>query len=157
MKIFLNRRAFTLAELMAVVAIIAILAGIALGSYSRSVERAHFTEALSLAHQIAAARDTVFLDQLYGGNGQVMPTKFSSLPLELDNASGSVYTAKHYQISIDNSGYVQVNDMDGHYSLCVYQQANTRGKLPDDKCLARNDVGKRICTTMGFQSSSGSC
>ena len=74
MKTFLNNRAFTLAELMAVVVIIAILAGIAIGSYRRSVDRAKFADGRSLAHQIAAARDSYYYDRLYGGGVASIPT-----------------------------------------------------------------------------------
>ena len=49
------KRGFTLAELMAVVVIIAIIASIGLGGYKRTVERAKLTEGLNMAHQIAQA------------------------------------------------------------------------------------------------------
>lgn len=49
------KKGFTLAELMAVVVIIAIIASIGLGGYKRTVERAKLTEGLNMAHQIAQA------------------------------------------------------------------------------------------------------
>lgn len=49
------KKGFTLAELMAVVVIIAIISSIGLGGYRRTVERAKLTEGLNMAHQIAQA------------------------------------------------------------------------------------------------------
>lgn len=49
------KKGFTLAELMAVVVIIAIIAAIGLGGYRRTVERAKLTEGLNMAHQIGQA------------------------------------------------------------------------------------------------------
>ena len=49
------KKGFTLAELMAVVVILAIIASIGLGGYKRTVERAKFAEGLNMGHQIAQA------------------------------------------------------------------------------------------------------
>lgn len=49
------KKGFTLAELMAVVVIIAIIASIGLGGYRRTVEKAKLSEGINMGHQIAAA------------------------------------------------------------------------------------------------------
>lgn len=153
----LDRRAFTLAELMAVVVIIAILAGIALGSYTKSVERGAFTEAKTLSHQIAAARDTYYYDRIYGGNSASMPTNFSSLALELPGASNSSYTGKNFTFSISNTSYVKATHVDGGYGLCVYQEANASGKVSEEKCFGTTDAGKDFCKSMGYSSPGNGC
>lgn len=158
-KIFncLNRRAFTLAELMAVVVIIAILAGIALGSYRRSIDRAKFTDARSLAHQVAAARDVYYYDHLYDGSGASMPTLFSLLPLEVEAAAGSSYTINDFTIDISSSRYVRVQRVDRSYGICVYQEANAVGKVPEEKCLAFTADGQDFCKSLGYANPVTSC
>ncbi len=157
MEKFLNRRAFTLAELLAVVAILAILAGIAIGSYRRSVDRAKFSEGLSLAEQVAAARDMYYYDRLYGGATASIPTSFSLLPLELDGASGSTYTGSNFTISISNTGYVQATHKDNDYGVCVYQEAAASGAISQPKCLGLTEEGKGICKSMGYTSPVSRC
>lgn len=154
-----DRRAFTLAELMAVVVIIAILAGIALGSYTKSVERGAFTEAKTLSHQIAAARDTYYYDRIYGGNSASMPTTFGALSLELPGAStiSSTYTGKNFTFSISNTSYVKATHVDGGYGLCVYQEANASGKVSEEKCFGATDKGKDFCKSMGYTSPGSEC
>ena len=51
----LTKYGFTLTELMVVVIIIAILAGLGLGSYKKAVERSHFTEGLQAVNAVAEA------------------------------------------------------------------------------------------------------
>lgn len=157
MKTFLNSRAFTLAELMAVVVIIAILAGIAIGSYRRSVDRAKFADGRSLAHQVAAARDSYYYDRLYSGDTAVIPTNFSWLPLELDGASGSTYNGDNFSISIANTNYVRAYDNDGNYGICVYQEAGVRGKVKAETCVGLTTEGKEFCQSMGYSSPASSC
>lgn len=157
MKKSFDRQGFTLAELMAVVVIIAILAGIALGSYRRSVERAKFAEGRSLAHQVAAARDTYYYDQLYGGGTATMPTKFSDLSLELDNASGSTYNGKNFIVKISHEDYVEAEDVDGNYGICVYQEAGRRGYVEKEQCMYTSTEGEEFCKTMGYLHPVTSC
>lgn len=157
MKTFLNNRAFTLAELMAVVVIIAILAGIAIGSYRRSVDRAKFADGRSLAHQIAAARDSYYYDRLYSGGVASIPTSFSLLPLELDGASGSTYNGDNFSISIANTNYVRAYDNDGNYGICVYQEAGVRGKVKAETCVGRTAKGREFCQSMGYSSPASGC
>ncbi len=154
---YLNCRAFTLAELMAVIAIIAILSGIAIGSYIKSIERANFSEAKSLAHQVAAARDVYYYDHQYGGSGATMPTNFSKLSLELDGASGSSYQGPHFKVDISNQNYVKVTQNDGNYGICVYQEAKTRGMVSEEKCLGITADGREFCKSMGYDSPASSC
>ncbi len=158
MEKFLNRRAFTLAELLAVVVILAILTGIAIGSYRRSVERAKFSEGLSLAEQVAAARDMYYYDRLYGGATASIPVSFNLLPLELAGASGSTYKGSNFTLSIRNQSYVEATHNDGDYGICVYQEAAVSGgAISKPKCLGLTDEGKEICKSMGYTSPVSKC
>ncbi len=62
--IFSSRKGFTLLELLIVVLIIGILAGIALPQYQRAKEKTIMTEGIKLAKQIAEANQRYYL--LYG-------------------------------------------------------------------------------------------
>ena len=61
MKIRSNAKGFTLLELLVVVLIIGILAGIALPQYQRAKEKSIMTEGIQLAKQIAEANQRYYL------------------------------------------------------------------------------------------------
>ena len=148
-------RGFTLAELMAVVVIIAILSGIAIGSYRRSVDRARFTEAQTVAQAVAAARDTYYFDNAGIGSSDTYPLYFKLLPIELKDASGSDCSnrncqLKDFTIYIDQARYVKAVDKDGHFGLCVYQETLSTGKTAKEACLGLDDEGKDMCKLMGY-------
>ena len=144
---------FTLAELMAVVVIIAILAGVGFGSYVKSVSRAKFAEGRSLAQQVAAARDTYYYDHqaLLGGSGSSsFPTDFSKLSIGLkdkdgNQATGSSFSGKNCTVTL-HSNYVKATAVDGGYALCVYQDTPTRA----ERCVYTTTDGKDFCESMGY-------
>ena len=57
----MNKKAFTLLELLVVVLIIGILAAVAVPQYKMTVEKSHATEALSILKTIAQAQEIYFL------------------------------------------------------------------------------------------------
>lgn len=125
-----NRRGFTLAELMAVVVIIGIIAVIGLGSYSKSVVRAKVNEGKILAQQVAAARDAYVYDREGAGGSATIPTSFSVLDLDFKNKSGSsptssVWQTNDFNVYISNKNYVKVTPTDDSgYTIYAYQEAN---------------------------------
>jgi len=56
-----NKKGFTLLELLVVVVIIAILAGIAIPQYKLAVEKSHLTEAVVMLKAIAEAQDRFYI------------------------------------------------------------------------------------------------
>lgn len=161
MSYFCNRRGFTLAELMAVVIIIGILAGIAIGSYNRSLDRTRFTDAKNTAHQVAAARDAYYYDHV-GIDSVSVPVTLGVLPLEIKNSSGVTCTGSScdvgtFTLYVTNASYVRALDRDGHVGICVYQEATRTGAAPADRCLAFDTEGQEMCRLMGYSSSSTSC
>lgn len=137
-----NRRGFTLAELMAVVVIVGIIAVIGLGSYSKSVVRAKVNEGKALAQQVAAARDAYVYDRAGTGNASNdAPVDFSLLDLDFKGASGSTWNTKDFAVSISSKSYVKVTPRDGSgYTICAYQESNGGdGRM---FCLGNEDLCK---------------
>ena len=161
MSLFSNRRGFTLPELMAVVAIIAILSALAVGSYRKSIERTRFTEAKTVAHQVAAARDAYYYDHIGLGTATI-PLTFANLPLELKTASGAICSGSscnvgNFTVYINASGYVRVVDRDGDVGLCVYQEAASTGFVRGERCLALSGRGQDQCLAFGYSEMFPTC
>ena len=88
----MNKKAFTLLELLVVVLIIGILAAIALPQYQKSVERARVTQVYELMSTISKAQ------ALYSLNNNAYSTDLNALDIELpftDNSSNS-FVALNY-------------------------------------------------------------
>ena len=151
MKKIYTRAGFTLAELMAVVAIMAILAGIALGSYTRSTERAAFMEGLQNANALAAAVDA------YYDENQEYPSKYSDMDISISN----VTPTNNMQLDSVNFSYIYDKNLGtieaqrkagGNYSIVIYAESDgpkkADGSLKKDTC--KGDVD--FCKTMGYSS-----
>lgn len=85
---YMNKKGFTLIEMLVVVLIIGILAAVALPQYFKAVEKSRSTEALSIMGSISAAMERarlVSVDNTY-------PTTLSTLDIEIANTSGTTVT-----------------------------------------------------------------
>lgn len=146
MKFFdvLGKRAFTLAELMAVVIIVSIIAGIGFGSYRKAIDRAKFSDGLSGAHTLAAAYDAYYYDHDY-----TYPSQISQLAVELSGASvsGSGMTTPNFIYTL-GSDAVKAQAVDGDYVIYVYYEPKT-GVAKPDRCEGSGD-GVDFCKSMGY-------
>jgi prepilin-type N-terminal cleavage/methylation domain-containing protein len=87
-----SERGFTLIELMIVVAIIAILAGILIPNFVNARAQAQTSACESNLRAIATALELVYADQqTYEPNGQAT---FNADPADFTNGAGTVYTVR---------------------------------------------------------------
>lgn len=81
----MNRKGFTLIEMLVVVLIIGILAAVALPQYFKAVEKSRATEALSVLGSIAAAEERYRLST----SDNVYTQSFEDFDISFTNANGS--------------------------------------------------------------------
>ena len=108
---------FTLAELMAVIVIIGILAGIGLGSYRKGIDRARFSDGLTGAHAIAAA-----VDEYYYENREA-PANVSKLAVSLKGGSisGNTVNTPNFTYTYNSSNkYVTAASKNATPASCVF-------------------------------------
>lgn len=155
----LTKYGFTLTELMVVVIIIAILAGIGLGSYKKAVERSHFTEGLQAANAVAESVARYYYDNPEASDRR--QPAMDRLDIALSNAEkrtcravatqDSKYCArtKYFEVRIYN-GYVSADRVKGNntgdYSIFSYPQFNAQ----QDVCRGNTQVGKDLCVSLGY-------
>lgn len=154
-KVQLSKLGFTLMELMAVVTIIAILAGISLGSYKRSTERALFVEGLTGGHTIAAAIDSYYYEHNF-----TYPSSMNSLPISLTQSTttDSSITTKYFTYTLvaataSAPAYVKANRIGGNYYIAVYLETTMAGSDKAnylDRCVGSNTEGQNFCASVGY-------
>lgn len=152
------KKGFTLAELMAVVVIIAILGVLGYGSYTKSLERARLNEGLSLGHTVMQARERYFFDNLEKSMSDRVAGNFSKFDIELTNGTvnGNTYTGRHFKVTYTGD-HVDVTRLTGLYSIRIFQDSkafgtNARAK---DQCIGTNANGKDFCIANGYGVCSG--
>ncbi len=101
----LNKKGFTLIEMLVVVLIIGILAAVALPQYFKAVEKSRATEALSIMGSLAAAMERARLVS----SSNTYPESLSSLDIEFADVNGSPVTGdswstNNFTIKVDGTG-----------------------------------------------------
>ena len=147
-----RKKGFTLAELMAVVVIISILAGIALGAYRSSLERARFSDGLAGAHALAAAVDTYYYDHI------AEPTNLNNIAVSLarSSASGNDITTATFTYTYDGANKrVVATRINGNYQIRAYSERASGGAV--DECVGTDSGtdGKEFCESLGYKNCTG--
>lgn len=149
---------FTLTELMAVVIIIGILAGLGMVSYGKAAERSKFADGVTLVSTLAGAYDRYIYD-----TGKV-PDSITQLDVELRNVKINStspmltrLTSANFSITIRSAlqHYVMATRVGGSesYSICLGFESSCRNCVPT--CIGN----KAFCNSMGYTSPSleGKC
>lgn len=151
-KIANSTKGFTLAELMAVVVIIGILAALALGAYHKSVERARFSEAVANAHALAAAVDAYYYDHNFTAPGNNFLKDTAAVSLSRSSAlTGNMLKTDSFVYSYDTSTKKITalrNDSSAGFALYVYPEI--AGKNKQDECYFGKSDAKVFCESMGY-------
>ena len=154
----LTKYGFTLTELMVVVIIIAILAGLGLGSYKKAVERSHFTEGLQAVNAVAEAVTRYYYDNPDASDRR--QPAMDRLDIALSNAEkrtcrtvatqDSKYCArtKYFEVRIYN-GRVSADRVKGNntgdYSIFSYPQFNAQ----QDVRRGNTSLPSELCVSLG--------
>ncbi len=151
-----NKSGFTLLEMLVVVLIIGILAGIALPQYQKAVEKAKLTEALLNIKTIQGAAERYILAQGYPTSGYVPLKDFPDVEL-----SGGEWASKFEYITRDFTYYAQClsefcdisairNVETYYYGLYIYLP--TQEQIFHSCFTGFTDMGKYICKYLESQS-----
>ncbi len=153
MNYFYTKKAFTLVELMAVVAIVAIIAGIGIGSYRKAADRAIFSDGLTGASTLSSAYDEYYYDHNY-----TYPTSMNAVAVSLTKASynaGTNSLSTRYFTFSRSGNTIKATRNGGNYSISAPLEAtNTLGVI---SCTGEDSAGEGIefCKSMGYASCSG--
>ena len=158
----MNKKAFTLLELLVVVLIIGILAAIALPKYQLTVDKSTFIKLQSIA---VSLRDAYNEYILIHGNGT---TNFEDLSITLPNDFQNSYSEVNYNCVSNNDMYCCLSAsgtshvaaiMCGKKDLSFIYAENFLSKSGgatkrNDKCKAAKDNTRahRLCSAIGEQS-----
>ncbi len=119
----MNQKGFTLIELLVVVLIIGILSAVALPQYSKAVDKARGTEALTMGKALADAENLYFMQN------RAYTSYMDDLSIEIENG-------KNFSVSpIEASGIscvITIAENDGEVSLKYYL---SRGKVTKTECV----------------------
>lgn len=97
----MNNKGFTLVELLTVVLIVAVLTGVALPKYTRSIERSRATEAMSA---IKTLNDSIYA---YAAQRNSCPDSYSKLAVKIPGDSNDgVLRTKNFQYTINGAPQV---------------------------------------------------
>ncbi len=162
-----NKKGFTLTELMTVVIILAILMGIAGGSYRKAAERSKFSEGLVAAHAVMEA-----VERYHQDHADIMQPKIADLDIALQHktncspSSNYCTKTKYFQVTInstkDSSNKYDVNvtaeRIGGMYTITVYPESYGKTRLSPDTCKGKNNKTD-FCISVGYTNcnASGVC
>ena len=154
---------FTLTELMAVVIIVAILAGIALGSYKKAVERSHFAEGQVAGATVAEAVARYYYDNMDTSYEEARP-KAAYLDVGFANNRACTvssqkdycFRTKYFEVEVQKN-LIKVTRVQGNKAkdYFLYYFPEFLG-AQTETCGSTTVTGGDLCKSMGYTSCSGS-
>ena len=147
----MNKKGFTLTELMTVVVILSIFMGIAAGSYRKAAERSHFTEGLVAAHAIMDA-----VERYHENNPSVTRPALKNLDITLAHQkncqSSNAYCVqtKYFEVTVNN-GSVQAKRKGDKYTITVYPETFGANRFAEDTCF-QSATKTDFCVSVGYTS-----
>lgn len=155
---------FTLTELMAVVIIVAILAGIAFGSYKKAVERSHFAEGQVAGATVAEAVARYYYDNMDTSYQSARP-KAAYLDVGFANNRACTvssqkdycFRTKYFEVEIQSNSAIKVTRVQGNQAkdYYFYYYPEFLG-VKTETCGSISVAGGDLCKSMGYTSCSGS-
>ena len=160
MKKNIVRAGFTLTELMAVVIIVAILAGIAAGSYKKAVERSRYSDGLVAATSMMESVNRYYLNNDDLDDDERTRPTIAQADISFPNTkackTSSAYCTKtkFFEITIKDDGSVEAvrykGSDRGDYGVRVYSDVFGSNQRADKECIYYNKTGKDICVSLGY-------
>ena len=163
----LTKHGFTLTELMAVVIIIGILAGIGFGSYQKAIERSRFSEGLAAGAAVQEAVNRYYYENTDLSSSARKYPKIAYLDIGLTNAkdcatkSNYCVRTKYFEVIVSNSGSVYAYHMKGttrqlYYLLWRPSFSSVRKSEACAPFGSNATEGADFCKSMGYTSAVGS-
>ncbi len=158
-----NKAGFTLTELMAVVIIVAVLAGIAFGSYKKAVERSRFAEGQVAGATVAEAVSRYYYDNLDTSYASTMPQASyldvgfaNDRSCTLNPSSKYCFRTQYFEVLIQ-SDRVKVSRVQGNKAkdYYFYYYPEFLGQKAEE-CGSLTQAGADLCKSMGYTACSGS-
>ena len=151
----MNKKGFTLLELLVVVLIIGILAGIALPQYRKAVYKARATEAMILLKALSDAQETFYL-----ANGEYtndIGELDIQIPTELisEDTTGNFTDTYSYSCKEQRTCSARVNNANMPFFEFNLIHGSVSGIAGKKYChvfgypTTKNDIAKSICQNMG--------
>lgn len=150
----MNKKGFTLIEMLVVVLIIGILAAVALPQYFKAVEKSRSTEALSVMGSIAAAMERA---RLVSSNN-TYPTTLENLDIEIAGENGSTVTgsswsSRNFDFVVTGGAYdagqIQASRKSGTSTYTLTKHFYT-GKIDCSEGTTAGTSMKGMCASLGI-------
>jgi len=152
----MNKKGFTLMELLVVVILVAILAGIAMPQYFNAVERQRSVEAVGILTSIEKSQ------MRYAAINEQYASDFSDLDVDLksstsgDNVTGAQFTTDYFTYTLTNANVTALRSSGNYSIILTYSPANSDTGYRTICCEPSNDTPD-ICDIINIKTEAEGC